>query len=80
MDYSWLILTQELSAIDFDRDWSRAQEAWDRLRSEIIDGDEIWEYECSIQNRNPLSGTFGVCLKRGDTIISHIVTRRIMYG
>ncbi len=80
MDYSWLILTCELSLEDCDgRDWEAVQSDWKHLRSLITDGDQIWEYECSIDDRNPLSGTSGVCIKRGDTIVSHIVTSRILY-
>lgn len=80
MDYSWLILTRELSTKDCDRDWGTVQTDWERLRSLVTDGDQIWEFECSIDEGNPLSGSSGVCLKRGNSIVAHVVTRQIFYG
>lgn len=77
VDYSWLILTRRLSQEECDRDWGGAPQHWDVLRSQMTEFDEIWEYECSIGNRHELSGASGVCLKRGDCIIDHVVTRQI---
>ncbi len=80
MDYSWVILTRELSQAEYEGDWGGIQESVEIMRSQLIPGDQIWEYECSIDDRNPLSGTWGICLRRGGMIIDHVVTRRIMYG
>lgn len=75
VDYSWLILTQRLSQAEFAPDWrGEVQKHWDALRSQIIENDELWAFECSVNRCHELSGASGVCVKRGDAIIGHVVT------
>ena len=76
MDYSWLILTRCLSPDEHDRSWGGVQMEWDKLQSRIVEGDEVWEYECVTGRQHPLSGSSGVCLKRGNEIVCHVVVRQ----
>ena len=76
VDYSWLILTRGLRQDEYAQDWGGVQKDWDDLRGQMIEGDEVWEYECTPDLQHPLSGTAGVCLKRRNEIICHVVTRQ----
>gem|GEM_PF-6314156 len=70
-DYSWLILLRRLTPAEYGK--------WEGLRSEVTEGDEIWEYECSESDQHPLGGTAGVALKRGDAVVGHVVTRQTFF-
>lgn len=78
LGYTWLIFIRRLTPSEIDGDWGGVQKEWNAMRSHMVEGDELWQYECSINHQHLLSGTSGIALKRGDKVITHVVTRRVL--
>jgi hypothetical protein len=47
---------------------------WDALKSQMMDGDEIWEFSSSADSWNHLAGRAGLALVRQGKVIDCIVT------
>ena len=77
-DYYWLILVRLLAPSEIRKDWGYVQAACDALFAQMIEGDEVWEFETSDVLENPFHGQSGLALKRGSQIIGHVTTGRIL--
>jgi hypothetical protein len=49
-------------------------EEWNALKSQMLDGDEIWEFSSSADSWNHLAGRAGFALVRNGKAIDCIVT------
>jgi len=78
-DYSWLILRRPLTTPEIGRGCGGAQPDFEAMIAQMVDGDEVWEFETSDSIQYPFSGQSGLALKRGSQIIAHLVTRRLLY-
>jgi hypothetical protein len=47
---------------------------WQSLLSEMLDGDELWEFNSPFESWKHLAGRAGICLVRKGQIIRSIVT------
>jgi hypothetical protein len=72
MDRTWL--TRRVSLSELGDNWGYLQREWDALRSEMREGDELWEFASPQSSWDALAGRAGVALVRGGQVLSQIVT------
>ena len=49
-------------------------DAWKKMKSALIEGDEIWEFCSPGESWARMMGTTGICVVRNDEVIMDIVT------
>lgn len=48
---------------------------WEKIKSSLIEGDELWEFCSPIETWENLMGCQGICLVRNEEIIMEIITQ-----
>ena len=49
-------------------------DAWKKMKSAFIEGDEIWEFCSTRESWKRIMGTSGICVVRNDEVVMDIVT------
>jgi hypothetical protein len=71
IDMTFLLGPVSLAKLD-GKDWGTLRTEWEALRSQIVAGDELWEYRTPYHLQKVLALEFGIALKRGRKIVAHI--------
>ena len=71
IDLTFLLGRVPLAKLD-KKDWGLLRTEWEALRSQIVAGDELWEYGTPHHLQKVRELEFGIALKRGRKIVAHI--------